>query len=111
LESQLTSALSGIPKHSLKKLVVAYEPVWAIGKHAQDAMKPSELQEMVIFIRKVIAEIIDRQAGLRVPILYGGAVERENAKILVEEGGVSGLLVGHASAQVDQFLEIIKACS
>src|SRR3989344_4112716 len=109
LEAQLTSALSTIPKNTLKKLVVAYEPVWAIGKHAADAMQPSELQEMVIFIRKILADMLDRAAALRVPILYGGAVEPENAASLIREGGVGGLLVGHASAELGQFLEIIKA--
>ena len=109
LEAQLTSALSTIPKNTLKKLVVAYEPVWAIGKHAADAMQPSELQEMVIFIRKILADMLDRAAALRVPILYGGAVEPQNAASLITEGGVGGLLVGHSSAELDQFLEIIKA--
>lgn len=109
LESQITSALGTIPKNSLKKLIVAYEPVWAIGKHASDAMKPSELQEMVIFIRKVLAETLDRAVALKTPVLYGAAVEAENAESLIKEGGVNGLLVGHASARVEQFLEIIKA--
>lgn len=109
LEAQLTSALKNIPTNSLKKLIVAYEPVWAIGKHAIDAMKPAEIQEMVIFIRKVMAETLDRAAALKVPVLYGAAVEPENAASLIHEGGVNGLLVGHASAQLDQFLEIIKA--
>ena len=109
LEAQLTSALGNIPKNSLKKLIVAYEPVWAIGRHAIDAMKPSELQEMVIFIRKVLAETLDRAVALKTPVLYGAAVEVENAALLIHEGGVNGLLVGHASVQVERFLEIIKA--
>jgi triosephosphate isomerase len=109
LESQLTSALRGIPTQQLKKLVVAYEPVWAIGKHAESAMQPHELQEMVIFIRKVLADTLDRPRALKTPILYGGAVEAENAAVLMQEGGVNGLLVGHASAELEQFLEILKA--
>ena len=75
LENQLTSALDKLPAQSLKKLVVAYEPVWAIGKHSGDAIGPAELQEMVIFIKKVLAEILGRTAALKVPILYGGSVE------------------------------------
>ncbi len=110
LENQLTSALKNIPKYSLKKLLVAYEPVWAIGKSSEFAMKSAELEEMVIFIRKVLADILDRQAALKIQILYGAAVEPQNAGYLIKEGGINGLLVGHASAQLDQFLEIIKAC-
>ena len=109
LENQLVSALQQVPPASLKKLIIAYEPVWAIGKQGVDAMRPSDLQEMVIFIRKVMADTLDRATALRTPILYGGSVDGENAKALMAEGGVNGLLVGRASAQIDKFLEIIKA--
>ncbi|MDZ4225925.1 MAG: triose-phosphate isomerase [Patescibacteria group bacterium] len=110
IENQLTSALRALPPAAVKKLVVAYEPVWAIGKRAEDAMRPAELEEMVIFIRKTLSETLDRRTALRIPILYGGSVEPTNAANLITEGGVNGFLVGHASAQVESFLEIIKAC-
>jgi triosephosphate isomerase len=110
IEEQLTSALKDVPKNLLKKLVVAYEPVWAIGKHAEDAMKPAELQEMTIFIRKMLADLLDRAKALKIPILYGGSVEGENAGPLLKEGGVNGFLVGRASTTVDNFLAIISAC-
>ena len=109
IETELESALRGLPPAVLKKLTVAYEPVWAIGRHAADAMKPAEVQEMVIFIRKVLSDILDRRAALKVPILYGGSVEPGNAADLIAEGGVGGFLVGHASAEVESFFEIIKA--
>ena len=109
VEEQLSSALKNVPKNVLKKLIIAYEPVWAIGKSATEAMKPGELQEMVIFIRRMLAELVDREAALRIPILYGGSVEPENAASLIQEGGVAGFLVGHASAQADSFLAIIDA--
>jgi triosephosphate isomerase len=109
IEEQLTSALQNFPKNLLKKLVVAYEPVWAIGKSAEFAMKPADIQETTIFIRKVLADLLDRKQALKLPILYGAAVEAENAASLIKEGGVQGLLVGHASAQLDEFLAIIQA--
>lgn len=109
IEQQLDSALRALPIASLKKLIVAYEPVWAIGKHAVDAMQPGDVQEMVIFIRKILSELLDRRAALRVPILYGGSVEPQNAEALIKEGGVNGFLVGHASANIDTFFEILKA--
>ncbi|HWB34323.1 MAG TPA: triose-phosphate isomerase [Candidatus Paceibacterota bacterium] len=110
VEEQLYSALKNISKNTMRKLVVAYEPVWAIGKRAEDAMKPGDLQQMVIFIRKTLADLLDRKAALKVPILYGGSVEPANAAELIKESGVAGFLVGHASADLEQFLAILMAC-
>ncbi len=109
IAEQLSSALNGAQSLA-NKLVVAYEPVWAIGKSAKDAMQPSEVEETVIFIRKTLADILGRKDALKVPILYGGSVEPENAAQLFADGGVNGFLVGHASANIDSFLEIVKAC-
>jgi triosephosphate isomerase len=109
IEEQLASALKNIPKNTLKKLIIAYEPVWAIGKGAQDAMKPADLEEMVIFIRKVLADLLDRTEALRIPVLYGGSVEAQNASALIKEGGVNGFLVGRASTSLDSFLAILAA--
>ncbi len=106
---QLRSALVGAQSLA-GKLVVAYEPVWAIGKTASDAMKPAEVREMVIFIRKTLADILDRKLALKVPVLYGGSVEPDNARGLIEEGDVAGFLVGHASADVATFFEIVSQC-
>ena len=108
IEKQLSSALTRLARPN--DLVVAYEPIWTIGKSAEDAMKPADAQEMIIFIRKTLAEIIGRKMALRVPILYGGSVEPANAAALITEGGASGFLVGHASARIDSFLEILKLC-
>jgi triosephosphate isomerase (TIM) len=111
IERQLNSALGGRGGAAVKRLVVAYEPVWAIGRSAGDAMKPGELQETVIFIRKVLADLLGRSAALRTAVLYGGSVEGENADLLLAEGGVAGFLVGHASTELDTFLPILTACS
>lgn len=91
------------------KIVIAYEPVWAINKGAGDAMAPQELEEMVIFIKKTLAERLGRAAALKVPVLYGGSVEPANAQSLMG-AGINGFLVGHASANVDSFTEILKSC-
>lgn len=111
IEGQLREALRNFPKSAASKLVVAYEPVWAIGKSAAEAMKPAELREMAIFIRKTLADLLERSAALRVPVLYGGSVEPENAASLLVEGDVAGFLVGHASASLDSFLAILTACT
>jgi triosephosphate isomerase len=65
---------------------------------------------MAIFIRKILSEALGREAANKVPVLYGGSVEAANAQALIKEGGVSGLLVGHASADVDSFIEILTSC-
>lgn len=109
IEEQLASALRGAQSLA-GKLVVAYEPVWAIGERSKGAMQPEELEETVIFIRKTLAELLGRAEALKVPILYGGSVDPENARALIEGGGVNGFLVGRASAQIDSFLEILNAC-
>ncbi len=110
LTEQLSSALAGFPKASAGKLLIAYEPLWAIGKTAADAMKPAELRETSILIRKVVADALGREALARVAVLYGGSVEPENAPALIAGGDVSGFLVGHSSADVEPFLSIVKAC-
>ena len=110
IQEQLSSALMNLPPKAAKKLIVAYEPVWAIGKSAADALQAEDLEEMVIFIKKNLAEILDRKTALKIPILYGGSVEAENASELITKSGVSGFLVGHASTNIDSFLSIIQSC-
>jgi triosephosphate isomerase len=109
ITEQLSSALDKLPLLKPGKLIVAYEPVWAIGKSAADAMKAPDLREMSIFIKKTLTEYMERASALKVPILYGGAVEADNARELLIEGDVQGLLVGHASASLESFTGIVKA--
>jgi len=108
IEEQLTSALRGAQSLA-GKLVVAYEPVWAIGKTAIDAMRPQEVEETVIFVRKVLAAVLGREPARKIKVLYGGSVEPDNVEALIAEGGVDGFLVGHASVKIDSFVEILKA--
>ena len=109
IEEQLASALRGAQSLA-SKLVVAYEPVWAIGKTAVDAMRPQEVEETVIFIRKVLASVLGREPARKIKVLYGGSVEPDNAAALIAEGGVDGFLVGHVSAKIDSFVAILKSC-
>ncbi|MDE2071204.1 MAG: triosephosphate isomerase [Patescibacteria group bacterium] len=108
IEKQLLSAVKGA-QSMLGKIVIAYEPVWAIGKTAEHAMKPDDLEEMVIFIRKTLAEALSRKEALTLPVLYGGSVEPQNAAALIRTG-ISGFLVGHASVELNSFIEILTAC-
>ncbi len=102
---QILLSLRDIPKKFADKIVVAYEPVWAIG--AKEAQTPRDLHEMSIYIRKILNDLFGDFAG-SIPIIYGGAVDRVNADSLVREGNVSGLLIGRQSLNSKDFVEIIK---
>ncbi len=107
VESQLRSALAAVPKAKLKQLVIAYEPVWAIGtgKHAT----PEDVYEMKLFIQKIIVNQFGRPAVAKVRIVYGGSVKRDNADILLKIGKVDGFLVGGASLKAKEFVAIIDS--
>jgi len=108
IEQQLLGALKD---KTGGKLIVAYEPVWAIGKTSAEAMQPADLREMVIFIRKTLVDILGRVPGVRTPVLYGGSVDADNVPSLLAEGEVAGFLVGRASTEVDSFVTIIQAAT
>lgn len=105
IKQQILSSLSDIPKKFTDNLLIAYEPVWAIG--AKEAQTPRDLLETSIFIRKILNDLFGDFAS-NISILYGGSVDRVNADSLVREGGVSGLLIGRQSLNSKDFVEIIK---
>lgn len=109
LESQIRGSLAGVPKAKASQLIVTYEPVWAIGKSADNAVTPQLLHEMTLFIKKILVSLYGRSAGTSVKILYGGSVEAPNAGALVRGGMVDGVLVGHASADAEEFIHILKS--
>lgn len=109
VRNQIVSAFKGLsPKESLE-VVIAYEPVWAIGKGTDGAIQSHDLNEMVLYIRKILGDFIPGKGSLKVKVLYGAAVTPENARALVGGGGVDGLLVGHSSADPVTFTGIVKA--
>ncbi|MBL7045453.1 MAG: triose-phosphate isomerase [Parcubacteria group bacterium] len=107
LQKEITEGLKSVSKNDIKRVVIAYEPIWAIGKSVRDAMKPDEMHEMKIFIQKTLSELYERSVVSKVPIIYGGSVEPDNARALLEGGEVDGFLVGHASLSVTEFNEIL----
>lgn len=109
LREEVTTGLRDIPKAKLKQIMLAYEPRWAIGGDAETAPSEQMIQEMTIFIRKTLVELFEKQTAMQIPILYGGSVEVENAASIMQEGGVDGLLIGHASREPESFTQIIKA--
>lgn len=109
LEAQLSASLKGISKAQAKNIVIAYEPLWAIGKTYSGAIDPLSLQETVIFIRKILTKLFGRTLGMSIPVLYGGSVESKNVLDLVRDSKVSGFLIGHASLAADELRAIVRA--
>jgi len=105
VEKQLHAALSGLTKAQIKRIAIAYEPVWAIGtgKNATVEM----IEEMRLFIRKVLTDLYDRTTAESVLVLYGGSVKANNAEDILRFGGVDGFLVGGASLKATEFTNII----
>jgi triosephosphate isomerase len=108
LQAQIKASLSGVTKEMLKKLIIAYEPVWAIGVKATGVATSDAFLETAIFIRKVLAGIYDQPSAHAMKILYGGSADEKNAESFLKEGGADGLLVGRASVDSKKFVEIIK---
>jgi triosephosphate isomerase (TIM) len=108
LKQQIDSAFQDVKNGELGKIIVAYEPIWAIGKTDEDAITPQKLHEMVLYIRKILVDHYNKEMALSVPIIYGGSVERENAEVLLKHGEADGFLVGHASLDANEFGDILK---
>lgn len=109
LQKQITESLKGIGPARARDLVVAYEPLWAIGKSFKYAVSPHDIHETSIFIRKTLAKLLGRSVGTAIPILYGGSVEAENIAEIVSIGEVDGVLVGHASLDSDSVKNMVRA--
>lgn len=107
LKNQIKNSLAGIPRKLMNQIVVAYEPVWAIG--AKEAMDPATIEEMTIFVKKVISDESDHESAISTPVLYGGAINFRNAPDIMVRGKVDGLLVGRESVNTPGFVELLKA--
>jgi len=107
LKRQITGGLAGIPESDLAKVVVAYEPVWAIGtgKTASD----DQAQEAHAFIRGEIRSLYSAAAAENMRILYGGSVKPENIAGLISRPDIDGALVGGASLKADSFAALVNA--
>lgn len=107
LKKEILESLEGVSRNDVKNVVIAYEPIWAIG--ARQAMTSSDLHTMTIYIYKVLAKKYGRKVAGSIKILYGGSVTDKNAGELVKEGNVDGLLVGRASLDAETFAKLAKA--
>ena len=110
VKNQIEECLDGVSKNSIAKIVIAYEPVWAISTtvYRKDAT-PEDCREMAIFIRKILSDKFGGEAS-KVRIIYGGSVDEKNAEDFLKNGGVDGLLAGRVSLNPKKFLQVIKIC-
>jgi len=106
LEKQLKRGLKDLTKDDVIRIVIAYEPVWAIGTGR--TATPQQAQEAHRFIREFIERNYDRETALKLRIQYGGSVKPENIAQLMAQEDVDGALVGGASLDVNSFIEIVQ---
>ncbi|CUI16582.1 triosephosphate isomerase [Candidatus Protochlamydia naegleriophila] len=106
IQTQLTECLKELAAEQLKSLVIAYEPVWAIG-HGQSAT-PEIAQEVQSFCRQVMAEQFSSELAEQLVIQYGGSVNTSNAKELLSQPDIDGLLIGGASLSLESFIQIVN---
>jgi triosephosphate isomerase len=106
IKNQLTAGLDGFSADDLPNIILAYEPIWAIG--TGETASPEQAQEMHAFIRKFLSESFSATAAEETSILYGGSVKPSNAKELFSQPDINGALIGGASINAESFIELIK---
>jgi len=110
VKMQLEECLKGVSKNSISKIIIAYEPIWAISStpDRKDATS-DDSREMTIFIRKILSDKFGSEAS-KIRIIYGGSVNEKDAENFLKNGGVDGLLPGRASLDPKKFSQIVKIC-
>ena len=106
LKTQITGALTGITAETAGPIVIAYEPVWAIG--TGKTATPEMAVDAHKIIRAEVAKLLGAEVAAAIRILYGGSVKPDNATALIGEEEIDGALVGGASLKPDSFAKIVK---
>jgi triosephosphate isomerase (TIM) len=107
LHDQVTTALHNLTARDVADVVIAYEPVWAIG--AGDPAKPQQIQEAIDFVRHQVEQLYGQKASNQTRVLYGASVDPEFVRGILSLRGVDGLLVGGASLNPYKFADIVEA--
>ena len=109
IKNQLNKNLRGVLPISSKNIIIAYEPIWAIG--TDNPANIDQILEMNIIIRRTMNEMFGIDNAKNIKILYGGSVNSENAKDFITDAGSDGLLIGHSSVTARDFAKIINKCN
>lgn len=104
---QLAADLAGLSVNQMKEVVIAYEPVWAIG--TGKPCLPDDALSAALFIRRILTNLYSRFLAEKTPILYGGSVDEQNSGDYANQSRLDGLLVGGASLDAKKFVQIIKS--
>lgn len=107
LQGQLNAGLANVTSEEIERMVIAYEPVWAIGT-GQNA-RPEDVDDAARYIRDHVSALYGKKAAAAVRVLYGGSVDAYNANSYLQVKDIDGLLVGGASLKADAFVRIIEA--
>ncbi|NGP87012.1 triose-phosphate isomerase [Fodinibius halophilus] len=105
VRKQVQAALTGVEDGDATNVVIAYEPIWAIG--TGETATPDQAQEMHKMIRSVLEGVFNQESASKIQILYGGSMKPHNAEELLQQPDVDGGLIGGASLKADSFTEII----
>ncbi len=111
IREQITVAIVPLTPKERGQVIIAYEPLWAIGKTASDAIQSNDLAEMLLYIRKVLAELLPGKSSRHSLVLYGGSVESTNIRSLAGSSSVDGFLIGHASVDPVEFALLVRQLS
>jgi len=106
IERQIKEGLNNLITDDIRRLVVAYEPVWAIG--TGKTATPEQAQEVHAYIRHLMENAYGKNIATDIPVIYGGSVNPKNIATLMAERDIDGALVGGASLEIDSFIRIIK---
>ncbi len=106
VKEQVEKGLAGVEKADLEKVVLAYEPIWAIG--TGKTSKSSQANEVITYIRKVVADMFDAELAAKVRIQYGGSVKPANVAEIMNESDIDGALVGGASLKPESYLGLLN---
>lgn len=107
VREQTVVALFSLSEEEIKRVIIAYEPVWAIG--TGETATPEQAQEIHAFIRETIAEKYGKETADEISILYGGSVKPDNAKEIFSQSDIDGGLIGGAALKIEDFSKIIEA--
>lgn len=108
IKNQIEKDFNGVNKNSISNAIVAYEPVWAIGKDAVREATPEEFREVAVFIKKILSDKFGANTVKNIRIIYGGSVNTKNAQDFVVAGEADGFLVGRDSLDAKKFIKIIE---
>ena len=111
LESQITATFSDLSRAEFEHMIIAYEPLWAIGSDSKRSATPAEFETISLFIKKIVYDMTGQNPVGQITIVYGGAIDTIEEAVAYNDIGAHGLLIGRASLDVRMFNKIISVFS